>query len=71
MVVDPVSGTRVFQVYGIFAPGTTAAVWFFMNRMLPNLGAYPLRYYVYEWSHGDAGANPGASDSFTLIASGN
>jgi hypothetical protein len=71
MVVDPVSGTRIFQVYGIFAPGTVAATWFFQNRVLPNLSAYPLRYYVYEWTHGDAGANPGASDTFTLIASGN
>lgn len=71
MVVDPVSGTRVLQIYGIFSPGTLAAEWFFENRMLPNLSAYPLRYYVYEWSHGDAGPNPGASDTFTLVASGN
>jgi hypothetical protein len=71
MVVDPVSGTRIFQVYGIFAPGTAAAVWFFENRMLPNVGSYPLRYYVYEWTHGDAGTNPGPSDTFTLVASGN
>ena len=71
MVVDPVSGTRIFQVYGIYAPGTLAAAWFFENRVLPNLGAFPLRYYVYEWIHGDTGTNPGASDTFTLIASGN
>lgn len=71
MVVDPVSGTRIFQVYGIFAPGTAAAVWFFQNRMLPNLSSYPLRYYVYEWTHGDAGTNPGPSDAFTLVTSGN
>lgn len=71
MVVDPVSGTRVLQIYGIFSPGTVAAEWFFEHRMLPNLSAYPLRYYVYEWTHGDAGTTPGASDSFVLVASGN
>jgi hypothetical protein len=71
MVVDPVSGTRILQIYGIFAPGTAAAEWFFLNRILPNLSAFPLRYYVYEWTHGDAGPLPGASDSFVLRASGN
>lgn len=71
MVVDPVSGTRILQIYGIFAPGTAAGEWFFLNRILPNLSAFPLRYYVYEWTHGDAGPNPGASDAFVLRASGN
>jgi hypothetical protein len=71
MVVDPVSGSRIFQVYGIYAPGTIAAAWFFEHRVLPNLSAYPLRYYVYEWTHGDGGTNPGPSDSFNLVASGN
>jgi hypothetical protein len=69
--VDPVSGTRVLQVYGLFAPGTAAAEWFLLHRVLPNLSTYNLHYYVYEWTHGDAGTNPGANDSFTLVASGN
>jgi hypothetical protein len=71
MVVDPISGTRIFQVYGIYAPGTIAAAWFFEHRVLTNLSAYPLRYYVYEWSRGDGGTSPGPSDTFRLVASGN
>lgn len=71
LAVDPISGTRLLQIYGLLAPGTSAAEWFFLNRVLPKLSTFTLRYYVYEWTHGDAGALPGAGDSFVLLASGN
>ena len=69
-LVDPESGTRILEIYGFFSPGTIAAEWFLENRVLPSLGTFTHAYYIYEWTHGDAGTLPGSSDTFRLVTSG-
>ncbi len=69
MVIDPASGTLVFIVYGISAPGTLAATWYFAQKMLPARATLDKSWYIYEWTDGDADMKPSDGDQFKLVAS--
>jgi hypothetical protein len=70
VVLDPISGTLSFVLYGLDSPGTKAAAYYFANTMLPSIATYTHSWYLYEWmgTNADRGAGPG--DTFTLLASG-
>jgi len=49
---DPARGALVFYVYGMGWEGTPAAVWYFNNRLLPELASGSRtwqRYLIVEW----------------------
>jgi hypothetical protein len=69
MIVDPASGTVALAIDGLDSVGTTAGTWYFVNKMLTNLGAFGKSWYVYEWVDQDADKLPGDPDQFTLVTS--
>jgi len=65
---EPVSGTLVFAVYGLYPAGTAAGAYWFQSQPPANLSSMTNQYYVYEWT--DKGTDgPTADDTFTLKAS--
>jgi len=68
---DPVTGTLVLALYGVYGPGTSAAAYFVKNQVMANRATFDKAYYVYEWTDGpnqDGLADP--TDTVTLVASG-
>jgi hypothetical protein len=67
------SGAIVFNAAGFEAAGTTAAAWYVVNELVPNLTSYAQGWYVIEWQDnamaGQVG-QPDALDTWTPIASG-
>jgi hypothetical protein len=68
--IEPVSKTLCFTAAGTAQWGTTAAAYFFTNKVLPNLSQYNGSWYAYEWTSAGVDAAPGAADTFTLKGSG-
>ena len=69
-VPDVAHGALVVHVYGVAAEGSAAAVWYFLHRVLPGLGAGTRafeRSLLLEWTE-DGDGNPGDSDSWREIA---
>jgi hypothetical protein len=63
------SGAVVLNAAGIFSPGTTAAGWYAVNRLLPAPALAAKAWYVVEWTDSGDGA-PGDADAWTVVASG-
>jgi hypothetical protein len=70
VTVEPTSGTLCFFGYGMLAPGTAAAGYFFQNDVVANRAMFPAAWYVYEWTDTDNSGTPSAGDTFSPIASG-
>jgi len=70
VVVDPISGTLSFVLYGLDSPGTKAGAYYFTNTMLPSITTYTNSWYLYEWMGLNADGTPGPGDTFTQLASG-
>jgi hypothetical protein len=56
--------------YGFYAPGTTAAAWFFEHRVLANPSSADVAWYVVRWTDQDGDALPGAADDFLVLETG-
>jgi hypothetical protein len=56
--------------YGFYVPGTTAAVWYLVHRVLPAQGSFPGQWYVVRWKDLDANAAPSEGDEFLLLRAG-
>lgn len=69
LAVEPVSGTLCFSTVGILGPGTQAGGYFVSTTLVPNRATYMGSWYVYEWTGGDDAGIPGATDTFTQVAS--
>jgi hypothetical protein len=69
--VEPVSGTLCLYGYGLMAPGTTAASYYFQNYVIGNRPMFPNAWYVYEWTDTDNDGVPSSGDTFSPIANGN
>lgn len=67
---EPVSGTLVFAVYGLYPAGTTAGAFWFQSQSSGALDAMTKQFYVYEWTDKNADGVPNAADTFTLLSSG-
>lgn len=70
---EPQSGTLVFAVYGVLDPGTSAAVYWTTNVLVPNRATYDKQYYLVEWTDSDDAGTPNApdgNDTFKIVASG-
>ena len=67
--MEPVSGTLVFAVYGLYAPGTTAGAFWFKTQVATNVSQYSKQYYVYEWNDTNNDGVANAQDSFKLLES--
>jgi hypothetical protein len=67
------SGSLVFNAAGYYGPGTTAAGWYVVNSMVPNLATLTKAWYVVEWQDKAAGGvvgQPDAADTWTVLGSG-
>jgi hypothetical protein len=69
--VEPNSGTLCLFGFGMLAPGTEAAAYYFQHNVAPQLAMYPSAWYVYGWTDTDGNGAPSAGDTFTLIGQGN
>ena len=68
---DPVTGTLVLALYGVYGPGTSAAAFFMKTQVMANRATYDKAYYVYEWTDGpNQDGLADATDTVTLVASG-
>jgi len=63
---EPVSGTLVFAVYGLYGPGTVAGAWYWKNDIATSIGSASKQYYVYEWTDKNNDGLPDANDTWTL-----
>jgi hypothetical protein len=70
VTVEPTSGTLCFFGYGMYAPGTTAAAYYFQSAVIANRAMFPDVWYVYEWTDTDNSGTPSAGDTFTSVAHG-
>jgi hypothetical protein len=75
LTVEPISGTLSYTGFGMYAPGTAAAAYYFSNVVMPNLAGYTNAWYVYEWTDsgdvdGGAALSPDSTDTFTLVMGG-
>jgi hypothetical protein len=66
---EPVSGTLVFAVYGLYGPGTTAGAFWFQTEISTKVSTYTKQYYVYEWTDTNNDGAPNPTDTFNLIES--
>ncbi len=66
---EPVSGTLVFAVYGLYGPGTTAGAWYFQTEISTKVSTYTKQYYVYEWLDTNNDGTPNTGDTFNLLES--
>lgn len=68
---DPVTGTLVFALYGVYGPGTSAGAYFMKNQVMPNRATFDKAFYIYEWTDGpNQDGLADATDTITLVASG-
>jgi hypothetical protein len=65
---EPVSGTLVFAVYGLYAPGTAAGA-YWLSSQATSVSSLSKQYYVYEWTDTNGDGAPNAADTFTLLDS--
>ncbi|HZU81612.1 MAG TPA: hypothetical protein VE987_01790 [Polyangiaceae bacterium] len=70
ITVEPMSGTLCFAAFGMQAPGTTAAAFYFQSVVAANLASYTGVWYAYEWTDADGDGAPSAGDTFTMIGQG-
>jgi hypothetical protein len=66
---EPVSGTLVFAIYGLYGPGTTAGAFWFKSEITAKVSQYTKQYYVYEWTDTNNDGVPNAQDGFKLVDS--
>jgi hypothetical protein len=66
---DPQSGSLVLNAQGFWLSGTTAASYFMLNGILPNIASYDEAWYVYEWTDANGDMAP-SLDEIVLRASG-
>jgi hypothetical protein len=66
---DHTTGVLAVVAYGFTQYGTAAAVWYFANVVLPDLGSHTQAWYALEWTD-DGDLVPSAGDTFTLLDSG-
>ena len=59
---EPVSGTLVFAVYGLYGPGTTAGAFYWKNTMATSIGTQSKQYYVFEWTDANNDGQPQANE---------
>lgn len=67
---DPARGALILNLYGIYEHGTQAAVWYFVNRVLPDMAAGRRSFSSYallEWTD-DGDGLPGATDTWAPVA---
>jgi hypothetical protein len=57
--------------YGFYAPGTTAAAWFFEHRVLTQPLTSTDNWYVVRWTDVDGNTVPNEADQFTILRAGN
>jgi hypothetical protein len=67
---EPTSGSLILNAQGFWQAGTTAAAYYFVNVMLPNLATETKSWYVVKWVDGNANMLPDAGE-FTPVMSGN
>jgi hypothetical protein len=65
---EPLSGTLVLAVYGLYSAGTAAGAYWFGSQAA-TFGSLGKQYYAYEWNDTNGDGVPNAGDSFTLIDS--
>ncbi len=65
-------GALVLNASGFGAEGTSAASWYVINQLLPQLGGSVLGdgWYVVEWQDSSDAGKPDVTDTWTPIASG-
>ena len=63
-------GPVTISGYGMYAPGTTAAAYYFEHNVLPALSTHSENFYVVKWTDLDADALPSQAAEFTVLASG-
>jgi hypothetical protein len=66
MAHEPLSDTTMFSVYGFESMGTLAGASWFSSALIDE----DKEWYVVEWTDSDGDGEPGAGDTFTVIASG-
>jgi hypothetical protein len=64
---EPVSGTLVFAVYGLYGSGTLAGAYYFKTTMAPSIASQSKQYYVFEWTDTNNDGIPGSGDTFKQI----
>lgn len=64
---EPVSGTLVFAVYGLYGPGTMAGAYYWKNTMATSISSQSKQYYVFEWTDTNNDGVPGSGDAFKQI----
>ena len=64
---EPVSGTLVFAVYGLYGPGTAAGAYYFKNNMATSISSQSKQYYVFEWTDTNNDGLPGTGDAFKQL----
>lgn len=63
-------GAVVLGAYGAFAVGTSAAAWYFAHTLAPQLPGLATAWVVVDWADTSRDLQPGAGDTFTVVASG-
>jgi hypothetical protein len=64
---EPVSGTLVFAVYGLYGPGTVAGAYYWKTNMASSISAQTKQYYVFEWTDTNNDGVPGSGDTYKQI----
>jgi hypothetical protein len=62
---EPVSGTLVFAIYGLYGPGTNAGAYWFQSQT-GSLPSFSKQYYVYEWTDTNNNGVADSADTFAL-----
>lgn len=62
VAAEPVSGTLVFAVYGLYGPGTTAGAYYWKSVMAPAISSQSKQYYVFEWTDANNDGLPQTSE---------
>jgi hypothetical protein len=64
------AGAVTLNAAGFYAEGTTAAAWYFANRVVPVLSTQTDTWYVVDWVDANATLTPDPADTWTVLASG-
>ena len=64
---EPVSGTLVFAVYGLYGAGPAAGAYWFKTQTVSSLTS---QFYVYQWQDKNNDGVADTGDTFTLVTSG-
>ena len=59
---EPVSGTLVFAVYGLYGPGTMAGAFYWKSVMATAISSQSKQYYVFEWTDANNDSQPQANE---------